>query len=174
MLKTDNSNRNATSATTATEGSINDFDPATPSTWSSAILSQLRTLTVERLQDELKTCNLSHTGKKRTLLKRLYESLHSEGQETMTTEVASPRSPPTPQRHSDATTSHNDANAAIDQSNALQQLSSQLKQPPQQQLTNLLLQAISGQPTLTQHTIPSATTDATSSQTRQLPPDGNR
>ena len=86
----------------------------------------------------------------------------------MTTEVASPRSPPTPQQHSDATTSHNDTNAAIDQSNTLQQLSSQLRQLPQQQLTNLLLQAISGQPTLTQHTIPTATTDATSSQTRQL------
>jgi len=97
MPKTRNSNRNATSATTAMEGSVDDFNPATPSTWRSATLSQLRTVTVERLQDELKTRNLSHTGNKHTLLRRLYEALHSEGQETMTTEVASPRSPPTPQ-----------------------------------------------------------------------------
>ena len=116
MPKTRNSNRNATSATAATEGSIDNFNPATPLTWHTATLSLLQ-------WQDYKTRNLSHTGNKRTLLKRLYEALHSKGQETMTTEVASPRSPPTPQQHSNATTSHNDANAAIDQSNAFQQLS---------------------------------------------------
>ena len=80
MPKTRNSNRNATSATAATEGSIDNFNPATPLTWHTATLSQLRTLTMARLQDELKARNLSHTDNKRTLLKRLYEALHSKGQ----------------------------------------------------------------------------------------------
>jgi len=133
MPKTRKNNRNTTAGMAAGEAmdSLNGFDPATPSTWGTASLSQLRTLSVTVLQQELKSRNLSHTGNKSTLSKRLHETFNSAADATHSTDVAS---------------SHSNIDALSNHSNTLHHLSSQLQQLPQQQLTNLLLQAISVQP----------------------------
>jgi len=64
-------------AATEAMDSLNGFDPTTPSTWHAASLSQLQTLSVAVLQQELKPRNLSHTGNKSTLSKHLHEALIS-------------------------------------------------------------------------------------------------
>ena len=124
------------------------FDPATPSTWPSALLAQLRSLTVAALQQELKSRNLRHTGNKAVLSQCLHDALKlqadastqiADGTPTATGQASNVTPTVTSQR-SNATTSHIDATAA----ELLRLLSSQLQQLPQPQLTNLLLQAISG------------------------------
>jgi len=91
MPKTRKNNRNTTTGTAAAEAmdSLNGFNPATPSTWRTASLSLLRTLSVAVLQQELKFRNLSHTGNKSTLSKCLHETLNSAADATHSTDVDS-------------------------------------------------------------------------------------
>ena len=132
---------------TATKNSVHDFDPATPSTYSSIVQHHCHFALVLRLQ-ELKARNLSYTGN--NLLKCLHEALNLEGEETMSTEV----------HHT--TPGYTDTTA--NQNNTLWQLLSQLQQLPQQQSTK---STTSSQPDLSQHPL-TTIADATLLQIRLL------
>ena len=121
------------------------FDPTTPSTWSSASRSQLQSLTVATLQQELKARNLRCTGNKAVLSQRLHDALQLPADATTqrnNNDSQSDTGPAsaTPTQHTNLTTSQNDAQM----NETLRLLSLQLQQLPPQQLSTLLLQAISG------------------------------
>ena len=150
------------------------FDPTTPSTWPSASLAQLKSLTVAALQQELKSRNLRHTGNKAVLSQRLHDALKLQA-DTSTqiadstptvTGQASIVTPTVTSQHSNTTASHIDATAA----ESLRLLSSQLQQLPQPQLTNLLLQAISGGSQMSQPQVTIASTSPPAPQAQLVTP----
>ena len=104
------------------------------------------------LQQELKSRNLGHMGNKAVSSQRLHDALKlqadastqfADGTPTVTGQ-ASNVTPTVTSQHSNTIASHIDATAATTNAELLRLLSSQLQHFPQPQLTNLLLQAISG------------------------------
>ena len=62
------------------------FDPNTPSTWLSALLAQLRSLTMAAIQQELNSRNLRHTGNKAVLSQCLHDAFKLQA--TASTQIA--------------------------------------------------------------------------------------
>jgi len=112
------------------------FDPNNPSTWLTTSLSQLRSLTVAMLQQELKNRNLRN---KAVLSQRLHDTLCLQSDAIPSNSDATQSITSLASQHSDATAGHDNALT----NEMLSLLSVQLQQLPQQQLMNLLIQAIS-------------------------------
>jgi len=132
-------------ASTTQESDNNGFDHNTPSTWHLASLEQLHTTTVATLQKELRSRNLPLKGNKSVLSSHLYQSLHpttsDEGSPSSNqggTSMASSVTTTATLRHSNQTTCQTGAS-----NETFRLLSSQLQSLPQQQLTSLVIQAIS-------------------------------
>jgi len=120
-------------------------DPTTASTYALSSRSQLQSLTVAALQQELKASNLCFMRNKAVLSQCLHDTLQLPADTTTQLTIGNSQSATgqasmTPTQHSNLTTSQNDA--PINETLCLLLL--QLQQLPPQQLSTLLLQVNSG------------------------------